>query len=125
MSIFVPMTGHMSQWGGDMWMARGPGARLTIDFSQEYLSLPPIGSYAVPVKGKTMRVVFNLEIKAEIDSFDTKQREVFIRLMTEAAKQLHTKAVLLSQKVSPNMKLTVADTGGNKSINVFAGEDNV
>jgi hypothetical protein len=46
--------------------------------------------------------------------------------MSEAAKQLHTKAVLLSQHVSPNMKVTVSDTSGIKTINIFAGEkDNV
>jgi hypothetical protein len=118
MTFFLPTTGSSTQWGGDMWMARGTGTRLTIAFSQEMLNMK--------TKGNKMRVVFDLEIKAEIDSYDLKQREVFVRLMSEAAKQLHTKAVLLSQHVSPNMKVTVSDTSGIKTINIFAGEkDNV
>lgn len=105
-----------------MWMARGAGARLTIDFSQEVLSMPPINSMAKPVKGKRMRVVFNLEIKAEIPSYDTKQREVFVRMMTEAAKRLYTQSALLSANVSPEMNVTVEDSSGREGIELFKGE---
>lgn len=94
-----------------MWSTREPGARLTIAFSQEM--------HNMKMKGPTMRVTFTLEIKAEIDSFDTKQREVFVKLMTQAAKGLHTKAVMLSQKVSPNMKVLVGDSSGTEAIDLF------
>ena len=70
-----------------------------------------------------MRVTVNLELKAEMDSFDLKQRKVLIKLMTEAARQIHTRAVLLSQQVSPKMKLTVSDLrGGTEVVTVFAEE---
>lgn len=93
-------------------MARGTGVRLTMAFSQEMHNMKR--------KGNAMRVVFNLELKAELDSFDTKQREVLVRLMSEAAKRLHTQAVLLSQKISPNMKLTVTDSSGSRGLKIFA-----
>lgn len=122
MGFFLPTTGHTTMWGGNMWSARGAGARLTISFSQEYVSVPPATSYAQPVKGKRMRVVFNLEIKAEIPSYDTKQREVFVRLMTEAAKRLYTQAALMSGAVSPDMNVTVDSGGKREDIELFKGE---
>lgn len=106
-----------------MWHSRGPGARLTIDFAQEYLAPLPIESYKTDhLKGKRMRVTFNLEIKAEIPSFDTKQREVFVKLMTDAAKKLYTQATLLSGTVSPDIKVTVGEGGNNREIELFKGD---
>lgn len=102
-----------------MWSERTAGARLTMDFSQEYISVPSIGSHVKPVKGKAMRVTFTIEIKAEIESYDLAKREVFVKMMTDAAKNLHTKAVMLSDKVSPNMKVLVGDNSGIQTINLM------
>jgi len=69
---------------------------------------------------KEMRVTFNLEVKAEIDSFDTQKREVFIEMMTRAARELYTKATLLSGTVSPKFNATVEDSKhGMEQIDLF------
>lgn len=73
------------------------------------------------VRGMRMRVIFNIEIKAEIDSLDTRQKKVFIRLMSDAAKSLYCKSVLLSNKISPKISATVEDTQhGRVAIDLFA-----
>jgi hypothetical protein len=102
-----PVLHGIVQWGNEWQGLREPGTRLTYDISSSE---------------DTMRVVFNLEVRAEIDSFDHKQRDIFIKLMTDAAKRLHTQAVLLSHQVSPDMVVTVQDHGGRETIRVFNGE---
>ena len=111
MPYFLPTTGHHTMWGGGMWSAKCAGVRLSIDISQEYIN--------PKVKGNKMRVTFTMEVKAEIPTFDQKQREVFIRLMTEAAKKLYTQATLLSGNVSPDINVTVGDSSGKKQIDLF------
>ena len=67
-----------------------------------------------------MRVTFNLEVKAEIDSFDNEKRKVFIEMMTRAAKELYTKATLLSGNVSPKIEASVEDSKhGIEEIDLF------
>jgi hypothetical protein len=68
-------------------------------------------SYAIRpnLERDKMRVTFNLEVKAEIDSFDAEKRQVFIEVMTRAARELYTKATLLSGNVSPKIDATVED----------------
>ena len=124
MSYFLPTMSHSTEWGDGLWQSRGPGARLTIAFAQEYLAPVSVNSMNTnKVKGNKMRVTFNLEIKAEIPSYDTKQREVFVKLMTQAAKRLYTQSALMSTIVSPDMKVTVGEGGKIKEITLFAGEE--
>ena len=115
MSFYLPATGHSTMWGCKyMWSERGPGARLTIDISQEYTT--------PKVKGNRMRVTFNLEVKAEIPSFDAKQKDVFIKLMTDAAKKMYAQATLLSGNVSPDIKVSVGDSSGTQVVPLFSKE---
>lgn len=108
MPYFLPVTGQTTFLGEDMWRGRGPGVRLTMDISQEYLS----HSLNKSVKGSKMRITFTMEVKTEIESFDIKKRQVITRLMNEAARRLHTQITMLSDNVSPKIKVTATNPNG-------------
>jgi hypothetical protein len=79
-------------------------------------------SYAIRdgLRSNKVRVTFNLEVKAEIDSFDSEKRKVFIEMMTRAARELYTKATLLSGNTSPVISATVEDNrNGVEEVDLF------
>lgn len=63
-----------------------------------------------------MRVIFNIEVKVDIPAHDETRREVFIKLLTQASKQLFTQSAMLCKGLSPTIVMTSQDNDNGEQI---------
>lgn len=66
-----------------------------------------------------MRLVFNTELKVEVDPTNDKLRETFIKLVSQAAEQVYGSATMLSRKTPPTITLHQTSREGKKQIPLF------
>lgn len=66
-----------------------------------------------------MRIVFNTELKVEVEATNDKLRDTFIKLVTEAAEQVYGSASMLSRKTPPTITLHQTSREGKKQIPLF------
>lgn len=68
---------------------------------------------------RTMRTVFNIEIKCDLPIHDEQRRKTFIKLMMEATRKLYSQSTMLAAELSPEIMVTIEDNRGSREIHLF------
>jgi len=73
-------------------------------------------------KDMTMRTVFTIELKADIDSMDEERRRTFIDLTMGIARQLYSQSAMIAAK-SPQISVTEIGSSGKVNHPLFEEVD--
>jgi hypothetical protein len=67
----------------------------------------------------TMRTVFTIELKCDINTNDDERRKAFIDLLVNSAEQLYGVASMMAGKVPPTIIVSTASREGKEQIPLF------
>lgn len=74
------------------------------------------------IEEDTLRTVFSIELKCDINTNDDERRKAFIDLLVNSAEQLYGVASMMAGKVPPTIIVSTASREGKEQIPLFGAK---